>query len=606
MRSRHTRNLLTTLFIPYTTLFIITFICVVSYFIISESRKIQKNSFAYIENNVINTLDNFDQMVSSLDSKSQNVMYSNLLKESFTQYNATQPSTPMEAYNSIQNTKMLRDFLVSIMGPNYPTDQIYIYGLSFGSYGFGLDNSSSYASVQDLPWYEDFMKSETDKFIFLDHDERLFSYYSYPEGRYFLTLVREYYSSLNVPQGIIEVKRSITPLIESIESYRIGYQEKFIVLDPEGRVVYPLSDISSAVSEYYSIINDASIAQEQLDLCLMKHAGDKYFLYQTSEYSHFTVAAIVENDVLRSPVRSYLVSMLLILLVICAAVIGLSYIISQQISKPLDQIYSRINSFQVGSESFTEAKFPEIKTNVLELNVLYQALIRMQAQTRMALEHELELQNSEMQSRILALQAQMNPHFLHNSLATIQAMAAEGMTDEIDTICQNISSILRYISSDSEQMVPLRDEIWHVEAFLECMKIRYENELSYSIVIPDEMTECQIPKLCLQLIVENAIKFTTRKRKPWNITIAGRITSSAWELEIIDNGPGFAPEKLEELQTKLQQIDETEVLPSLEINGMGLLNVYIRFKLLYKGKHIFRLDNNETEGANVTIGGPIQ
>ena len=229
----------------------------------------------------------------------------------------------------------------------------------------------------------------------------------------------------------------------------------------------------------------------------------------------------------------------------------------------------------------------------------------MQSQARTALANELLLQNREMQSRMLALQAQMNPHFLYNSLSTIQAMAAEGMTDEIDMMCQNISGILRYISSDDQQMVDLKEGLKHTRAYLECMRTRYDGQLFYSIDVPDKMQKCQIPKLCLQLIVENAVKFTTRKRSSCVINIQGHLSTQSWELSVMDNGPGFTPEELDILKEKIAQIDEKEVLPNLEINGMGLMNIYIRLKLLYKDQHIFRLSNNIPEGAYITIGGTL-
>ena len=165
---------------------------------------------------------------------------------------------------------------------------------------------------------------------------------------------------------------------------------------------------------------------------------------------------------------------------------------------------------------------------------------------------------------------------------------------------------MRYISSDSDQMVYLRDEVKHTKSYLECMKLRYDNELNYNINIPEDMMEYKIPKLCLQLIVENAIKFSTKKKGPWTINIDGLITSQYWEIHITDNGPGFSPEALDILQKEIEKIDQTGFLPNLEINGMGLMNIYIRFKLLYNGKHIFRLSNNVSEGARVTIGGAIE
>lgn len=294
-----------------------------------------------------------------------------------------------------------------------------------------------------------------------------------------------------------------------------------------------------------------------------------------------------------------------ILLFVCISTIALSYIIAKRICTPLNHMYLQVRSFQLTGDIEQRTEFEDIDTNVTELNTLYQALLKMQDHARISMENGLQLQTREMQSRMLALQAQMNPHFLYNSLSTIQAMADENMNDEIIMMCQNISRILRYISSGKEPFVSLSDEISYTKDYMECMKIRYDNDLSFSFQIPSEMLSCQIPKLCLQLIIENAIKFTTSSRAPWCIEIKGYITSTHWELQIKDNGPGFKSEELQALYDKIAEIDKTGILPNLEIRGMGLMNVYIRFKILYDGNHIFRLSNNLPTGAIVTIGGGI-
>ncbi len=606
MKRNRSRTILRTIFVPYTTLFVILFICFTSFFVITETRKIHDNSFSSIENNLISTSENFDQLVQSLDSMSQNVLYSNLVKEHFKKYiDYTQVPFSTYNYESIQNTKTLYELLVALMGPNAPVEQIYLYGLSNGYFGVGLDNSSSNQSVKDYSWYNTVMEHNGRKYVIVDSDERLYPYYSYKEGRYFLSLIRQYYSSLNVPQGIIEVKKSMLPFMQTLSSYNRNYNEKYYIFSPEGKVIYPINDTNAKGPEYNNIIKDTSIKSNELEKSLMKRKGNDYVVFQASKYSGFIVAVVVDNAALMSPVWGYIKTMVLLLLGICFAIIFLSYTISQRLSKPLGQIYSRIHSFRVNSTTITDMELPAVNTSVIELNELYQALVTMQARARAALENELKLQNQEMQSRMLALQAQMNPHFLYNSLATIQAMAAEGMTEEIDMMCQNMASILRYISSDTQQLVEIEDEVIHTKAYLQCMRIRYCDELSYNFDIPEDMNHCKIPKLCLQLIVENAVKFTTRKRSPWIITVTGRRTNFEWELQIKDNGPGFTQEELDSLNAKIKMIDETGELPNLEINGMGLMHIYIRLKLLYKQAPIYRLSNNWPEGACVTIGGYI-
>lgn len=608
MTASHRKSILHTLFIPYTALFILPFTIFIAYYVFKEGKSIRESSLLSIENNVTSISTNVDLMVENLDTLSQNVIYSNLIKEHFASYlNYTSPDnmeTASNKYSNIQNSKVLYDLLVAMIGPNYPVDQIYLYGLDHGAFGTGLDNTLTASSVREKDWYEKTLDARGGKYLFQDYDERLTKYYSYEDGQHFLTLCRVYYNSFHTPQGIVEVKKSMSSLTQLIHSFHYAYEERFYIFDADGRLVYPFhTDFD--VSEYYDLMEDKAIPFSSREYCNMKENSNIFLLYSTSPYSGFTTVAAVEKKQLLSPLHEYILTSLMLLIFICGLIIMVSYGISRRIGTPLKQMYAQIHSFQVNVNTLPDMKLEKVNTNIMELHTLYDALIKMQAQAQLSMQRELHLQNKEMQARMLALQAQMNPHFLYNSLATIQAMADEGMTDKIEFICQNISDILRYISSDSDPLIALQHEVTHTVNYLECMRIRYDNELFYTVQIPDSLYQYKVPKLSLQLITENAIKFTTRRKGPWHISIQGILTDTHWEISIIDNGPGFDIAELHRLQKKFDEIDRTEVLPNLEINGMGLMNIYIRFKLLFDGNYIFRLENRIPNGAIVTIGGQL-
>lgn len=603
------KSILSTLFFPYTILFSIAFVVVSIFFISAEVSRIRDDAFLNIENNVTYTTNGFDKFVDSMDTASQNIIYSNLVKSHFATYLGYAESQNENNIDSLQNTKILNDLLVAIIGPNTLVDQTYLYGLDNGVFGVGRDNHTRNESVHDYSWFDKVSNTHGEKYIFVDHDTRLSPYSTYEEGSYYLSLARKYYNSLNVPQGYVETKKSMTQITEAINSLNQSYNESIYVFSSDGDILFPFVENSFSQDEalyYKDIYLSDSVSSKKLRNSILKEIPDNYILCQRSDYTGFITVAVVSKHRLLVPIWHYLIQTIIFIILSVIAVVLVSYYISKKISNPLDRIYSQISSFDINSNDIENHEFPDIETSIIEINGLYKALLKMQSKIKESLERELQLQNREMQSRMLALQAQMNPHFLYNSLATIQALADEGMTDEVYYLCQNISDILRYISSDSDQMVDIRDEIKHTKSYLECMKLRYDNQLTYNIHIPDAMLEYKIPKLCLQLIVENAIKFSTKKKGPWTIDINGLIQPQNWEIYIIDNGPGFSEEALNILHQKIDEIDKTGSLPNLEINGMGLMNIYIRFKLLYNGKHIFKLSNNVTEGARVTIGGVIE
>lgn len=596
------RSILKTLFIPYTILFIIIFNFLMFYFVMNESTKIKTNALTTLNSNIKNINNNLDVEINSLDTLSQNIIYSNLIKDHFIKYinyNSESLSNLSEhqKIDNIQNTKILYDLLVTMMGPNHPIDQIYLYDLHNLELGVGLDNSSSYISVNNKAWYDDVLSSKGNKVIYFNKDDRLGRYSPYEEGQYFLSLYRVYYNTLNVPQGIIEVKKSFKNIFTIIKDFNNAYGSNVYIYYKNGQPIYPINQ-SSSTTNYYNLIStniDKNISNN-----LFKYKNE-YVLFDTSSYSDFTIVATIDNSKLMSPIYEYIKTNVVLSLLITFATATLSYFIAKIITTPLNKIYNQVKGFQITDDASTN--FKEIDTHITELNTLFKAFLKMQQKAKIAMTNELILQNREMQSKMLALQSQMNPHFLYNALSTIQAMADEQMNEEIIIMCQSISRILRYISSDSQQLVSLTDEIAHTIDYLQCMQIRYDNDLTYTLNIPDEMQNIKIPKLCLQLIVENAVKFTTKTELPWHIDITGYVTDTHWEMQIKDSGSGFAEDNLKQLQEKIDSINANGVLPNLELNGMGLMNIYIRFKILYNGKQIFRLINNTPNGATVIMGG---
>lgn len=610
-RQKKAKSIQSTLFFTYFYLLISVLIVLMSFFIALEAKKIKKSAFQALTQNVNTIYSYIDDEAKTLDTVAQNIAYSNLIKERFSNYinNVTADTSVNDknkAYNNIQNTKALIDMLTAILGPNQPVVQIYLYSLDKGTFGVGLDTSASQKSARDYPWYAPFMSSEHFKLLTCDQDERLTKFYSYKNGATFISLYEMYYDTYNIPQGIIEVKNPIASLKKKIRNTVKTYNENIFIYDQNGKCIYPELSKTKYSGYYSSISAKGSAAASEKNAQFYKYDKDTYIFYKISDYTGYTVAIAINSIDLFKPIYDYIKVNVLILISIAVAMLLLSYISAEIITTPIKKIYRQVQSFKLAKPNSDSNIFPDINTHIIEFNTLYSALIDMQRKAQLSMEREITLQNQEMQSRMLALQSQMNPHFLYNSLATIQCMADEHMDEEIQSMCQNISNILRYISSNKELLVPLKLEIENTLNYLQCMKIRYDDDLIYEITIPDEMLNINIPKLCLQLIVENSIKFATKSVKPpWNVRVNGTITSSYWEISIADNGTGFGEEEIEDLNKKIEEINKTGLLPNLEIHGMGLLNIYIRFKLLYKGSHIFRISNLAKGGALLTIGGKI-
>lgn len=546
-----------------------------------------------VRNEVLNTLRQqtqaaaaaADREIDQMRTMAMNITYSTRLQDRLYLRHGTSSGLSEEA-------DKLSTILSLIVFPNRPIDQINLYTRDGVRVSSGLHNEVAEDRAETKPWFQLLDGQENHQILYFSgQDSMLSKYITDSYGREFVSLVMENYDNFGNHCGYIEIKQRVSRILSAMMSYRPGYGERLFFFDCDGKQVFPRDTKEKLVFSG----TEAAGAADQFTA-----AGDGRLQCRVpaGRGRFWTVMSIRESDLMR-PVREQILMILLITLGALMLTVLFSGLVSRRITRPLAEICGQIGEIDISRP----APLPALRSDIREIQTLHSAFSQMQATLSGHVTKLLELQNQEMQSRMLALQAQMNPHFLFNSLQAIQAMADEGMDAEIAEMCQSMAGILRYISSDSAQQVPLEKEILHTRDYLRCMEIRYQGDLSCEIDLPEEMNPVLVPKLCVQLLAENAIKFTTTQRPPYRIRIEGSVTEDSYELRIRDNGPGFGEDTVRALTEQMEEIRRTSTLPSLKINGMGILHVYIRFFLLYGERFVFRLENNPEGGACVVIGG---
>ena len=189
-----------------------------------------------------------------------------------------------------------------------------------------------------------------------------------------------------------------------------------------------------------------------------------------------------------------------------------------------------------------------------------------------------------------------------NTLSSIIVLAENGDSETVVKMCRNLSRIMRYITNTTETTVTLKDELDYVQKYLYCMKVRYQSSLNYSIHVDESLLSQPVPKLIIQPIVENAIRYGSNCAPPWNISITSMVTEGSWQIEVTDSGPGFTEEAKERITANIMKAIQNPGLPELKINGLGTINVYLRWKIFCKGDIIFRYGNTAEGHGIVSIG----
>lgn len=574
-----------TLLGTYTVLILLAFAVLATAFSLIHGNRVRSEVLNTLSQQAQSMAAAADREIDQMRTMAMNITYSTRLQDRLYLRQRTSGGLSVEA-------DRLSMILSLIVFPNRPIDQINLYTRDGIRISSGMDNEITRDSAETKPWYGPLSEQENAQLLFYSgRDEKLSKYVTDAYGKEFVTLVLENYDNFGTRCGYIEIRQRISRILSAMMAYRPGFGESVFFFDREGKQIFPAAEEGEAL---FALAADRGFPGA------FTAAGDGRLLccVPAGRGQFYTVMSIRGADLFRS-VRDQIVTILLITLGALMVTVLASGLVSRRITRPLADICDQVGRIELEHPE----PLPAVDSDIREIQTLHTSFSRMQETLSGHVTKLLELQNQEMQSRMLALQAQMNPHFLFNSIQAIQAMADEGMDAEIAEMCQSMAGILRYISSDSAQLVPLEKEIRHTKDYLRCMEIRYQGDLACEVILPPEMDPVPVPKLCVQLLAENAIKFTTTRRPPYRIRIEGTMSGDCYELRIRDNGPGFDPETRAALTAKMEEIRRTATLPSLKIQGMGILHVYIRFFLLYGEDFVFRLENNPEGGACVVIGG---
>jgi two-component system sensor histidine kinase YesM len=322
--------------------------------------------------------------------------------------------------------------------------------------------------------------------------------------------------------------------------------------------------------------------------------------YQKSPYTDWTYITVMPEETILKPVQNLFRMLLWVVVLFIAISVAISFYMSLSLTKPIHKLRNIIYKTELDTLGIHNDS--SLDTSIDELEELNQAFQNMSTKLKNSMNELIYTRQQEMRSRNMALQSQINPHFYYNSLSSIIILAENGRCEDVVTLCRSLGSIMRYIAKDSENTVTLGEEIDYIKKYLYCMKIRYQSSLNYHINIDESLLDIKIPKLIIQPLVENAIKYGTDCTPPWDIYIKSTVSDDYWRIDVIDSGNGFPDEIIETLNEKINNAKNHIGIPNIEIDGMGLVNVYSRWKLHCGNNIIFTFGNMEKGGGIVSIG----
>lgn len=586
----------TKLFISYSSfilcillLFIISF-----YLYIAETLETRASESLYQLSGYISS--QADAELKSMNSLSQKIIFSQPLLSTFYSDIYTLSS------DSIYGQRKFNELTYSITGPQFPVYQINMYRTNgnFASIGFKTDFTKlSGSEIKSIPWWGDVMRLNGTRYITVPRKDGFGA-----SNRPVISLCRSFAESYGqTPDSIIEIQQDYKKF-ENLITNALGSSghQKVYILDSGGAVIYPPDGAAddNMVRMYLDTIKQNGSANDMSKVNRPETENKQIFAYTRSEFSGWIViVSELESDML-APVQKFRNNILLGSIAILIITLVISYFVSRGLSTPIRKLHRTIKGLSL--HSLPEKALSHTNTGIIELEDLNLSFEEMCRKLKSSLEETVLSRSHEMYARLLALQSQMNPHFLYNIITVISIMAEEDDSPRIVKSCRDLSNMLRYITSDYTLSVTLREELEHTLNFLNLMKVRYGSDLNFSVNIPESMMDIRLPKLVVQPLVENCTKYAFHVDPPWNIEINGRQDAAGWEISIGDNGEGFDEAWMKSALERLSSLKHGNNALGLKIDGMGLVNIYARLGLIYGENSIFKLQNKADGGAMVTIG----
>lgn len=494
----------------------------------------------------------------------------------------------------IQYTDMIsiRDFsafINSIVNSENRTDSIYLYlPNTLNRVYTSSQNFVFLENLTDQDWVEMLQKEEKQQWITC-RDKTDYNFESPKQTLTIFYKFRNFKGGTAVNYSAADINR----LFDSILFYK---NQSVLVIDQEGNILIHNESLSSGETD---VLMQAIMAQHD-DSSSLPGKENQYLIAQTEypEYHLSVVTAIPRKAVFQTALQSIRLTLFITLMTIVITVI-LAYILSLNSYRQLNQVAILLDSAESGTP------LPQVRENNKDMySQILQNIIRIFLQNNylqvQLSERKYKLQAAQLQ----ALQYQINPHFLFNTLQTINyeiLSLSGGRQTHANHMVENLSDIMRFSLGPTDNFVPLAQELEYCRKYLEIQQTRYNNRFQIIWDIDERLLDTPILRLLIQPAAENSISHGFKyKEGNGRIKINVRRKKETMEIRICDDGAGIPRQKLRDIRRKLYE-KELEYTA----DHIGLQNCSLRLRLAYSESGTLHIYSKENLGTVVVLQIPL-
>ncbi len=388
---------------------------------------------------------------------------------------------------------------------------------------------------------------------------------------------------------LMDIEHSI--ISAAIEGSQIQTGGFVFVLDEENRMVYtPINDVVYRIKPEW-------LTDENKVLTVDVGASRYLVRFKTSEKTGWKTVSVISYDEVMGDINRMIAIYTVILIATILLVQYLSLLVSDNITRPIKQLRDLMKEAEEGNLS---VRFESGSSD--EIADLGQSFNHMIRRIRELLDRVRQEEDLKRKAELKIVQEQFKPHFLYNTLDTINWMAREHGAKDIVQLVEALTNVFRISLSHGNSYIPIRDEIHYISSYLYVQKTRYKDKLLFEVEADEECMQILVPKLILQPLVENSIYHGIKlKRGIGHIKVSVHRDGDRICMSVEDDGKGMDEETGKELTELLESDQRSESITADDNRSFGLFYVKERLRQRYRDGYSVEVISALGEGTKISL-----
>ena len=392
-------------------------------------------------------------------------------------------------------------------------------------------------------------------------------------------------------EGVLLIENSFQSFIDLVDKSNLGEGGHVTIIDSDYNVVYLSPTGPDMAQESIELVRELVLGSGSAVL-----SDNNMAVYiDTLSDTKWRICVFINIDNIAQIERTFILTMVLVSVAVLVIGILLFTFVARTITTPMKQL--EIAMRKVEKSDYFRMEEVELVASG-EIEALTHRFNRMMRKIGELMNRVIDEQNAQRKSELKALQNQINPHFLYNTLDSIMWLIENNKNHEAGEMVVALATLFRIGISNDSEVIPVRDEIEHVRNYLLIQSIRYSDSFSYEFKVEDAALDVKTLKLVLQPIVENCIYHGLKSKvDKGHIKVSARIEDDCLLMGVSDNGYGIRQETIDDLYRSFED--------GVVSSSVGLKNIYQRVMIYYGGKAGMEIESVLDEGTTITVREPL-